>query len=136
MQEYDEGKKTQATVAKQFRVSEQLVFKLVKESVKKPEKLRELKQKEKDIERGHQAVEDVVSFQLERSIPIEKARQVQDQVEKRHGIAMSNAKVRQSMKKELGLEGAEPPAAPEVSPRSAHPSGQRHFEAATCKAVI
>ena len=50
---------------------------LVVESEKQPEKLRELKQREKDDQRAQNVVEQVATTLLERSIPIEKAAMVQ-----------------------------------------------------------
>ena len=48
----DEGSLTQAEVAKKFKVKAALVSKLVTEARKQPEKLRILKQKEKELERA------------------------------------------------------------------------------------
>ena len=48
----DEGSLTQAEVAKKYKVKEILVSKLVTEARKQPEKLRILKQKEKELERA------------------------------------------------------------------------------------
>ena len=72
----DEGSLTQTEMAKKFRVKVDLVHQLVKEAEKKPEKLRNLKQREKDVQYVNQAVEQVAAGLLERSIPIEKAAKV------------------------------------------------------------
>ncbi len=73
----DKGIQTQAEVARHFRVTSHLVSRLVVESEKQPEKLRELKQREKDNQRAQNVVEHVATTLLERSIPIEKAAMVQ-----------------------------------------------------------
>jgi len=49
---YDVGHKKQAEVAKQFRIKEILVNRLVNESRKQPEKQRDLKLKEKEAARN------------------------------------------------------------------------------------
>ena len=72
----DEGSLTQAEVAKKFKVKAALVHQLVKEAEKKPEKLRNLKQREKDDSHANRAVEQVAAGLLERSIPIDKAAKV------------------------------------------------------------
>lgn len=71
---------TQVETAKQHRISPSLVSRLVEESKKQPEKLRETKLKEKNAQKAQESVTRVVSYMLERSIPIEKAATVQRNV--------------------------------------------------------
>ena len=99
----NEGSLTHAEVAKKFKVAAILVRQLVKEAEKKPEKLRSLKQREKELERASQAVERVAAGMLERSIPIENAVKVQRQAKQYHDVEISVPKVRAVFKKELGL---------------------------------
>ena len=84
-------------------MKESLVSNLVTEARKRPEKLRALKQREKDVQIRHRAIEQVASELLEHSIPIDKAGKVQNQVKRRYDIDLSLPQVRTSLKQELGL---------------------------------
>ena len=64
---------TQAEAAKKHRVTPGLVNRLIRESKKEPEKLRNRKQKEKEAIEVNTAVIATASALLEKSIPIEKA---------------------------------------------------------------
>ncbi len=99
----DEGSLTQAEIAKKYKVKMILVSSLVTEARKQPEKLRVLKQKEKELGRASRAVERVAAGMLERSIPIDNAMKVQRQAEQYHAVEISVPKVRTMLKKELGL---------------------------------
>ena len=76
MQACDKGDQTQVEVARQYRIAPRLLNRLVAEAKKQPEKMRELKQLEKDRSRDYEVVEEVVADLLERSIPIDKAAKV------------------------------------------------------------
>jgi len=60
-------------VAKKFRISKELVSRLIQESKKQPEKQRCLKQREKDAIRDKRLVHKVAADMLKKSIPIDKA---------------------------------------------------------------
>ena len=58
---------------------------------------------EKERTRDYEVVEEVVSDLLERSIPIEKAAKVKQEVQRQHDVEISLPKIKLTMKKELGL---------------------------------
>ena len=60
-------------MAKKYRVTPYLVNKLIKEAKQQPQKLRELKKKEKDAQSTWATVMATASDLLEKSIPIIKA---------------------------------------------------------------
>ena len=94
---------SQVEVAKKFRISAQLVSRLVVEARKQPEKLREKKAREKQQLEALQATESVASEMLACGKSIRSSQQVQMQVEAKHQVELSRAAVRRILKKELGL---------------------------------
>ena len=90
-------------MAKKYRVRPALFSKLVNEVKKQPQKLRDLKQKEKEVQASQAAVNSLASTMLEKSIPIVKAAQVKEQLKEKHDIEISNPKVCQTLKHEMGL---------------------------------
>ena len=66
----------QKEIARTFRVTTQLVRDLVHDFKKRPEKLREKKEKEKKISQEREAIVTVIESMLKESITISKAEDV------------------------------------------------------------
>jgi len=94
---------SQADVARKHRISVQLVGRLVAEAKKKPEKLRDMKARQKQKQDASLAAEQLAAQMLERGESIRSCRQVQAQVEAQHPVGLSDKAVRQILKKEIGL---------------------------------
>ena len=77
-------------VAKKHPVTPALVGKLIRETKKMPEKLRERKQQEKLREQAKDVVEKIGEDMLKKSLPIKKASQIQEQALELHGIEINN----------------------------------------------
>ena len=74
---------------------------LLRESVKKPEKLEDQRHREYDEERKRLAIEDVVASRLNANIPIVRAQQIQAKVLKDAELEVDLRTVRKVMRKDL-----------------------------------
>ena len=77
-------------VAKKHRVTPVLVGKLIRETKKMPDKLRERKQQEKLSDQAKDLVEEIAEDMLKKSIPIKKASHIQEKALVLHGIEINN----------------------------------------------
>ena len=80
-----------------------MVHRLVKDSKRKPEKLREKKDREQKEERSKKLVSETTERLLEYSVPIVKAITIQSIVKRDHDHDISIGKVRKILKKDMGL---------------------------------
>ena len=71
-------KLSQTEVAKKYRVTADLVSRLISEHKKMPEKVRDRKQKEKTREKAKDVVQELTDEMLQKSMPITKATQIQE----------------------------------------------------------
>lgn len=90
-------------MARKFRISIQLVSKLVVEARRQPEKLRDMKAKEKKQREAMKVTEQVASEMLKRNKSIRSCQQVQIEIKAQHQIELSKVAIRHVMRKELGL---------------------------------
>ena len=93
----------QVDIAKYYKISPQLVSKLIKEAQEDPAKNLALKRKKEEQMERSKAVQDVVKGMLANSVPIVKAEMVATQVMEVHHINVSIQQVRDIMREELGL---------------------------------
>ena len=89
---------SQKEIARRFRVTVQLVRDLVKESRKKPEKLRLAKEQEKKMTEKRYAIKDAINSVKEESQAIYSTEVVKTRVKEKDGIEVSAKLVRQVLK--------------------------------------
>ena len=94
---------SQKEIARRHRVTERLVSNLICESKAKPEKLRDLKAREKLATRRVQSIKEVVSDMQSNDRVIYNSQMVREQVRQSHDIKVSAKLTQAVMKKECHL---------------------------------
>ena len=90
-------------IAKEFQVPVSLVSRFAKESVREPEKLDQLRQREEDTVNKKLAIEEAATEMLEANVAITRTRQVQDAVQRNADLEVSAQLVSRVMRKDLHL---------------------------------
>jgi transposase-like protein len=93
----------QKEVARRFRVSPQLVGSLVRDSKKKPEKLRAVKEKEKRLAEEKRAIQSAIAGMQRSRKLISSAKVVQDEVQGSSSFEVSTKLVRQVLRQDCQL---------------------------------
>ncbi len=98
-----EEHQSQQEIAKIYRVSHQLVFRLVKEATSEPEKLRQQEKKRERKSRARAAIKAEAEQMLEKSIPIPNADSIVIRVNEHTDLEVKHSEVRSVLRTDLGL---------------------------------